>query len=98
MKRNLDATCGTCPFWHQDKDIKKGGGECRINEPKLFTFPDNVYYVWLYTKPSDWCGQHPEFWMPVENMHPCCVQSVCDQYVTGETKHVGDGHYYPEGT
>jgi hypothetical protein len=67
MKRNENATCGTCPFWHQDKDIKKGGGECRINEPKLFTFPDNVYYVWLYTKPSDWCGQHPEFWMPVEN-------------------------------
>lgn len=94
MKRNENATCGNCPYWYAlDVEI----GECRQDNAKVIDQDDGALVFPLVFK-HEWCGQHPEFWLQVENMYPCCVQSVCDQYVTGETKHVGDGHYYPEGT
>jgi hypothetical protein len=58
MKRNVNATCGTCPYW--DRNIEgliglHSPGYCRINNTPMLTLQGH------------WCGQHPEFWLPDEN-------------------------------
>jgi hypothetical protein len=61
MKRNENATCGNCPYWAVGRTPV--AGECRHLSPRLI----NGDEIWLHTCDSDWCGQHPEFWMPDEN-------------------------------
>lgn len=56
MKRNPDATCGNCPY------LDNAGGKWMHNNIESgYCAKDNDK---RYIKgKSDWCGQHPEFWM-----------------------------------
>ena len=47
MKRNLNATCGTCPYWQDKEGTYYGLCKCFASD-------------WQKS-PSEWCGQHPDF-------------------------------------
>lgn len=49
MKRNHNATCGTCPYWHQNP--KSTCGKCQA-----------VIWTCIEKLDTEWCGQHPDFW------------------------------------
>jgi len=49
MKRNPDAKCGTCPYWHQNP--KSTCGNCQA-----------VSWTCIEKLDTEWCGQHPHFW------------------------------------
>jgi hypothetical protein len=73
MKRNENATCGNCPYWGVLPKSKCG--MCRLYPADLEKL--NV----------EWCGKHPEFWMPVE----ATVTSIPTIWPDQTT-------IYPEGT
>ena len=55
MQRNEQATCQTCPYFHERRDT----GQCHIhpptdrNEDRSEGFP--------MVDVDDWCGEHPDF-------------------------------------
>jgi hypothetical protein len=63
-----EATCKTCPWWVDAMDKNYGNGTCHKNPPRVFDRLDwgaydrvpvlNAY--WPQTRPSDWCGKHPD--------------------------------------
>jgi len=54
MKRNPEAICKTCPYYH--------GTECRAKPPKVFQARDWEGYEVSFPPvlESEWCGNHPE--------------------------------------
>lgn len=53
-QRNPDAQCENCPYF-RDAGAVAMCGECRRHS-------NNTPGRW----PGDWCGEHPEFFLPVE--------------------------------
>jgi hypothetical protein len=83
MKRNVNATCGNCPHWYAlDVEI----GECRQDNAKVIDQDDGALVFPLVFK-HEWCGKHPEFWLPVE----ATVTSIPTIWPDQTT-------IYPEGT
>lgn len=78
MKRNENANCGNCPYWLLSIP-EDNIGECHRDNPRAV----DPYRRWETTNIKEWCGQHPDFWEPVEitNTCPSCWPSK-----------------YPEGT
>ena len=48
-KRNNNATCGNCPYWHQNP--QSTCGNCQA-----------VSWTCIEKLDTEWCGQHPDFW------------------------------------
>lgn len=62
-QRNPEARCGTCPYWHSDKQ------QCRREPAKLFTgfidkYDEENKNHWPNSFARAWCGEHPDFWLP----------------------------------
>ncbi len=94
-KRNPNATCGTCPYWHRHP--KSVCGDCRAN-PEVVEMLD-----------TEWCGQHPDFWeeeitkqaspdydppthddvlaayRTAVEMAQCCTGRICDRCANART-------------
>lgn len=66
MKRNTNATCGTCPYWHQNP--QSTCGNCQA-----------VSWTCIEKLDTEWCGQHPDFWqVEVEQVAPKCEPPALD--------------------
>ena len=61
MKRNENANCGNCPYWLLSIP-EDNIGECHRDNPRAV----DPYRRWETTNIKEWCGQHPDFWEPVE--------------------------------
>ena len=66
-KRNESATCATCPYFYQGQSVsvsgfmKYGVTECHRGSPVV-----SDVRAWPKTIPDSHCGEHPDFWEPVE--------------------------------
>jgi hypothetical protein len=50
-------TCGTCPYWN--KPLSGHYGNCHRHAPTPSKMDHGM--VWIATKTTEWCGEHPEF-------------------------------------
>ena len=61
--RNFAANCGNCPYWLRQSH---GVGDCRPSPAPISDTVDGIpgrIGDWRQTRPDQWCGQHPDFWL-----------------------------------
>ena len=65
-KRNPEATCATCPFWHPHR-TKGEEGNCRRFPPTAFYDAESgMWAQYPYIESDQVCGEHPDFFLPPE--------------------------------
>lgn len=72
-QRNPNATCGNCPYWYA---LNVEIGECRQDNAKVID-QDDGSLVFPLALEDEWCGQHPEFWLPAEPAEPAESIPTC---------------------
>lgn len=69
--RNPVATCWTCPYWKKINMINPITGNCLLHGPVLGGTSEHAYTTFPVMDPANWCGEHPEFFMEVEDEGLC---------------------------